>query len=59
MGSDSFVDNKLLCGVTHDLKEELFHFSHHKPWQSGLYSKLVVKQTIFAPFLSPWTLARR
>jgi quercetin dioxygenase-like cupin family protein len=43
MGSNSFVDNKLLCGVTHDLKEELFHFSHHKPWQSGLYSKLLVK----------------
>ena len=43
MASDSFVDNSLLCGVTHDLAEELFHFANHKPWQSGLYSKLLVK----------------
>jgi hypothetical protein len=43
MASDSFIDNHLLNGVTNDLAEELFHFSHHKPWQSGLYSKLLVK----------------
>jgi quercetin dioxygenase-like cupin family protein len=43
MASDNFVDNRLLCGVTHDLAEELFHFANHKPWQSGLYSKLLVK----------------
>lgn len=43
MASDSFVNNNLLCGVTHDLEEELFHFVNHKPWQSGLYSKLLVK----------------
>jgi len=43
MASDSFVDNTLLCGVTHDLEEELFHFVNHKPWQSGVYSKLLVK----------------
>ena len=43
MASESFVDNSLLCGVTHDLTEELFHFTNHKPWQSGLYSKLLVK----------------
>jgi len=43
MASDSFLDNSLLCGITHDLAEELVHFSHHKPWQSGLFSKLLVK----------------
>lgn len=43
MASDSFVDNSLLCGVTQDLEEELFHFANHKPWQSGIYSKLLVK----------------
>jgi len=43
MASESFVDNSLLCGVTHDLAEELFHFANHKPWQSGLFSKLLVK----------------
>lgn len=43
MASDSFVDNNLLCGVTHDLDEELFHFVNHKSWQSGFYSKLLVK----------------
>jgi quercetin dioxygenase-like cupin family protein len=43
MASESFVDNSLLCGVTHDLAEELFHFTNHKPWQSGLYSKVLVK----------------
>jgi quercetin dioxygenase-like cupin family protein len=43
MTSESFADNRLLCGVTHDLAEELLHFSRHKPWQSGLYSKLLVK----------------
>jgi hypothetical protein len=42
MGSDSFVDNKILCGVTHDLKEELFHFSHHKPYD-GCHSKSATK----------------
>ncbi len=43
MASESFVNNSLLCGVTHDLAEELFHFANHKPWQSGLFSKLLVK----------------
>lgn len=43
MAADNFVDNKLLCGVTNDLDEELFHFSNHKPWQSGLFSKILVK----------------
>ena len=43
MASDSFVDNSLLCGVTQDLEEELFHFANHKPWQSGIYSKLLAK----------------
>lgn len=43
MASDNFVDNSLLCGVTHDLAEELFHFANRRPWQSGLYSKLLVK----------------
>jgi len=43
MASESFVDNTLLCGVTHDLAEELFHFANRKPWQSGLFSKLLVK----------------
>ena len=43
MASDSFVDNNLLCGVTQDLEEELFHFANHNPWQSGIYSKLLVK----------------
>ncbi|MBA3916196.1 MAG: AraC family ligand binding domain-containing protein [Acidobacteriales bacterium] len=43
MASDNFVDNTLLCGVTHDLAEELFHFANRRPWQSGLYSKLLVK----------------
>ena len=43
MASDSFANNSLLCGTTIDLEEELFHFSHHKPWQSGLFSKLLVK----------------
>jgi quercetin dioxygenase-like cupin family protein len=43
MAADSFVDNSLLCGVTHDLAEELFHFSNRKPWQSGLFSKILVK----------------
>jgi len=43
MASDNFLDNSLLCGITHDLADELVHFSHHKPWKSGLYSKLLVK----------------
>lgn len=43
MASDSFVDNNLLQGVTHDLTEELFHFANRRPWQSGSYSKLLVK----------------
>jgi len=43
MASDSFGDNSLLCGAMQDLEEELFHFANHKPWQSGLYSKLLVK----------------
>ena len=43
MASDNFVDDSLLCGVTHDLAEELFHFANRRPWQSGLYSKLLVK----------------
>ena len=43
MAAESFVNNSLLCGVTHDLAEELFHFANHKPWQSGLFSKLLVK----------------
>lgn len=43
MASDSFTDNNLLCGVTHDLAEELFHFKNRRPWQSGLFSKLLVK----------------
>ena len=43
MTSESFIDSSFLCGVTHDLAEELVHFTHHKPWQSGLYSKLLVK----------------
>ena len=43
MASESFVGNNLLCGVTHDLAEELFHFDNRKPWQSGLFSKLLVK----------------
>lgn len=43
MASDNFVDNSLLCGVTHDLAEELFHFANRRPWQSGLFSKLLIK----------------
>jgi quercetin dioxygenase-like cupin family protein len=43
MASDSFTGNSLLRGVTHDLAEELFHFANRKPWQSGLYSKLLIK----------------
>ena len=43
MASDSFIDNSLLCGVMQDLVEELFHFANHNPWQSGIYSKLLVK----------------
>ncbi len=43
MATDNFIDNSLLCGVTHDLDEELFHFSNHKPWQSGLFSKILAK----------------
>ena len=43
MASDSFTDNSLLCGVTHDLADELFHFANRRPWQSGLFSKLLIK----------------
>lgn len=43
MGSESFADNDLLCGITYDLTEELFHFGNRRPWQSGLLSKLLVK----------------
>jgi quercetin dioxygenase-like cupin family protein len=43
MTSDSFADNSLLCGITHDLTEELFHFANRRPWQSGLFSKLLIK----------------
>ena len=43
MVSDSFTDNSLLRGVTHDLSEELFHFANRRPWQSGLFSKLLIK----------------
>lgn len=43
MASDNFVDNNLLQCVTHDLTEELFHFENRRPWQSGSYSKLLVK----------------
>ena len=52
MASDSFIDNSFLCGVTHDLPWSFLHFEHHKPWQSGLYSKLLVlKPMTFAAFL--------
>ena len=51
MASESFVNNSLLCGVTHDLAEELFHFANHKPWQSGLFSKLLVKADDFRVLL--------
>lgn len=43
MSSDSFADNDLLCGISYDLTEELFHFGNRRPWQSGLFSKLLVK----------------
>lgn len=43
MASDSFTDNRLLCGVTYDLAEEIFHFANRRPWQSGLFSKLLIK----------------
>ena len=43
MSSNSFDNNSLLSGDTQDLAEELFHLANRKPWQSGLYSKLLVK----------------
>lgn len=43
MASDNFTDDSVLCGVTHDLADELFHFENRRPWQSGLFSKLLVK----------------